>query len=95
MYFDRSDICGACYQFLLNVTGNPTWSELTLEQKAVINGEIIRMDKVLRRLRYKPGLSDENLATLSSNAKSIYMILIRKYLGVHSTAKKEVLTESN
>lgn len=66
MYFDRFDICAAYYHFAKLAMVNPARRRKALDQ--------------LNKLRYRPGLSDRNLATISPNAKAIYMNLVSRYV---------------
>lgn len=73
MYYNSFDICAAYYHFCnLEVT------EYVKDKQAFIKRQRKALSQ-LRKLRYKPGPSDRNLATISENAKEIYMNLIRKY----------------
>jgi hypothetical protein len=74
MYWDRFDIASAYYHFA------------DLLAKVKIQGRYrIKIVTQLDRLRYRPGLSDSNLATTSENAREIYIALVKKHLKVRST----------
>jgi hypothetical protein len=83
MHFDRFDICAA-YWHLYQL---PFHSYMPYDCDTISRVQFKCIRK-LQRLHYKPDLSDSNLATISENAKAIYMQLVRKYLGVHSTCSK-------
>jgi len=61
-HFDRLDICVAYYHYACICRNY---------------GEVCAIMDKLDRIRFRPGLSDSKLATISLNAKAIYMQLIR------------------
>lgn len=98
MYWSRFDICAAYSHFIdqwrwgyFNEAITPG-EEHVRDQALKYEAQVTRLKRKwanqLDRLRYTPGLSDSKLATLTPNAKAIYMGLVKKHLGVHSTAKK-------
>ena len=74
MYFDRFDICAAYYHFADTLT----FCSNVHHGLSIIYS--LKISRQLTRLKYKPGISDSNLATISDNAKTIYMNLIREWL---------------
>jgi hypothetical protein len=83
--WNRFDIAAAYYHFAhCNRWG--WFNALDEQEHERLNQYCWRKAHQLARLRYKPGLSNRQLATISPNAKAIYMGLVRRYLGVHSTA---------
>jgi hypothetical protein len=75
MEFNRFDICAAYYHFAML----PVRSGLQYKYPSVSYWQCI-YEKRLLAMKYRPGLSDSRLATISPNAKAIYMGLVRKYL---------------
>lgn len=73
-YWDRFDIASAYYHFAMLRLGGFTNYQVAIAEQ-------------LDRMRYKPGLSDSKLATISPNAKAIYCRLVHKHVGVKSTAQ--------
>lgn len=77
MNYDRFDVLAAYYHFIL-FTVSIRYLEGEKRRKFIeYQGKIERQ---IRRLKYKPGLSDSSLWKISPNAKSIYMSLVHKYL---------------
>lgn len=66
-YYNRFDICAAYYHYACLMIN--TYYYLT------------KIDSQLHRMKYRPGLSDSRLSTLTPNAKAIYMQLVRKHYG--------------
>lgn len=62
MHWNRMDICAAYYHYACITKSY---------------GKVCRIMDTLERLSYKPGLSDRNLATTTTNTKEIYMELVR------------------
>lgn len=63
MYWSRFDICAAYYHYACIAKSYYTCA---------------RIDRQLTRLGYRPALSEQRLSGLSSNAKQIYMRLVRE-----------------
>lgn len=70
-HFDRHDVCAAYYHFAGLLTNLEDY------------GGLCRIDDVLSRIGYRPGLSDSRLSSISPNAKAIYMRLVRAKFGVN------------
>jgi len=97
MYWDRFDICAAYHHFIdrwrwgyLNDAippGDRQVRDAALKYDAQMHRLKRKWAAQLEGLKYQPGLSDRQLATLTPNAKAIYMGLVRKHLGVHSTRR--------
>jgi spore cortex formation protein SpoVR/YcgB (stage V sporulation) len=75
MQFDRFDICAAYYHFSMI----PVYRHLRYRLNRVLALQW-QIDHKLEAIKYKPGLSQEQLSTLNPNAKAIYMTLVRKHL---------------
>ena len=63
-HFDRFDVCAAYYCYAAE------WHSGQWSKEYLLLG-------VLDRLRYRPGLSDQQSRTLNENARSIYDHLVR------------------
>jgi hypothetical protein len=73
--FNRFDVCAAYYHFSMI----PVYRHLQYQLNQVLALQW-RIDHKLEALKYKPGLSQEQLSTLNPNAKAIYMKLVRQHL---------------
>jgi hypothetical protein len=63
-YYDSFDICSAYYHYACDHASSYKAASI--------------MDK-LTRLRYRPSMSEQRLSGISTNAKQIYMNLVRKH----------------
>lgn len=79
MYFDRFDICAAYYHFALTL---PAFRGMHYSYDKVSQLQFVIAARLELSLRYKPGLSDSRLHSMTPNAKAIYMNLVRTHLGV-------------
>jgi hypothetical protein len=73
---NRFDICAAYYHFSRNFDPKFTGK---MDRKALLDYQYRKYAQLLR-MRYRPRLSDSTLATITPEAKCIYMSLVRKYL---------------
>lgn len=80
MYYDRFDICAAYYHFAYSL---PYFRGMQYNYSDVLS-KGTKYALQLNRIRYKPGLSDSNLSTMSKNAKLIYINLVKKHLAKSS-----------
>jgi hypothetical protein len=88
MYWARFDICAA-YSHFSNAWRWGYFNNAIAPGDETIRDAVFKYDQQLEALRYQPGLSDSQLRTLSPNAKAIYTSLVKKHLGVRSTAPAE------
>jgi hypothetical protein len=72
MYWDRFDICHAYFMFAMLFHGGQ-W------------GDIYATFGKLDRIKFHPSPLLSHPSQLNGNAKEIYMNLVRKHIGVHST----------
>lgn len=83
-YWNRWDIAAAYHHFTLNWRCGYFNTEIAPGECSVRDA-VFKFCAQLDRIRYRPGLSDSKLATISPNAKAIYRQLVQTYIGVHST----------
>jgi hypothetical protein len=79
MYFDRFDICAAYYHFAWSLTA---YRGMHYDYQTVSRLQCQVAARLELSLRYKPGLRDSRLHSMTPNAKAIYMHLVRTHLGV-------------
>lgn len=82
MYFDRFDIAAAYHHFAFLTL----YRGMHYDYERVSKLQFTIAARLELVIRYKPGLSDSKLSTISPNAKAIYMGLVRKHLGVKPDA---------
>ncbi|MBD2462287.1 hypothetical protein H6G89_14660 [Oscillatoria sp. FACHB-1407] len=77
-YFDRFDVVAAYHHFAFLTL----YRGMHYDYERVSRLQFAIAARLELVLRYKPGLSDSRLRTISPNAKAIYTGLVRKHLGV-------------
>ncbi|KAM3112771.1 hypothetical protein [Phormidesmis sp. 146-33] len=80
MQFNRFDIAAAYYHF----TQLTLYRGMPYDYQEITQYHLLKAFQ-LRAMRYRPGLSESHLRTLSPNAKAIYKCLVHKKLGVYRT----------